>query len=348
MEAKTTCTSSFCTRRRYSPTRWSAPGASSTKKARSGTPPMPPARLICSTSSSAACRDGTPKTEAGPERKVVMPISQLARLASLGAGALASRPQQRAGRGGGAEHRGAAGQLGRLAHRSRILSSWSGVAPRLPPAWPGAAPEQRGGWRCRERRGAPRVAPAPERGVNILSIQSWVAFGHVGNASAVFPLQRLGAEVWAINTVQFSNHTGYGSWRGQVFPAVAGPRLRRRHRGARRPAAVRRGAVRLHGRRRDRRGDLRRRGPRAGRQRQGRVVLRPGDRRRRARRLRAPGHPGVLPRPGAARRRHRHAEPVRAGMAYRAARSAASRKPRPPCSACRRAGRAACWSPRST
>jgi pyridoxine kinase len=55
--------------------------------------------------------------------------------------------------------------------------------------------------------------------VNILSIQSWVAYGHVGNASAVFPLQRLGAEVWAINTVQFSNHTGYGSWRGQVFPA---------------------------------------------------------------------------------------------------------------------------------
>ena len=54
--------------------------------------------------------------------------------------------------------------------------------------------------------------------MNILSIQSWVAYGHVGNASAVFPLQRLGAEVWAINTVQFSNHTGYGAWRGQVFP----------------------------------------------------------------------------------------------------------------------------------
>jgi pyridoxine kinase len=52
--------------------------------------------------------------------------------------------------------------------------------------------------------------------VNILSIQSWVAYGHVGNASAVFPLQRLGAEVWAINTVQFSNHTGYGSWTGRV------------------------------------------------------------------------------------------------------------------------------------
>jgi pyridoxine kinase len=53
--------------------------------------------------------------------------------------------------------------------------------------------------------------------VNILSIQSWVSYGHVGNASAVFPLQRLGAEVWAINTVQFSNHTGYGDWKGAVY-----------------------------------------------------------------------------------------------------------------------------------
>ena len=53
--------------------------------------------------------------------------------------------------------------------------------------------------------------------MNILSIQSWVAYGHVGNSSAVFPLQRLGAEVWAVNTVQFSNHTGYGSWTGDVY-----------------------------------------------------------------------------------------------------------------------------------
>jgi pyridoxine kinase len=57
--------------------------------------------------------------------------------------------------------------------------------------------------------------------LNILSIQSWVAYGHVGNASAVFPLQRLGAEVWAVNTVQFSNHTGYGHWTGDVFPGSA-------------------------------------------------------------------------------------------------------------------------------
>ncbi|MCD0171598.1 pyridoxal kinase PdxY [Deinococcus sp. 23YEL01] len=56
---------------------------------------------------------------------------------------------------------------------------------------------------------------------NILSIQSWVSFGHVGNAAAVFPLQRLGFEVWAIHTVQFSNHTGYGAWTGAVFPPEA-------------------------------------------------------------------------------------------------------------------------------
>jgi pyridoxine kinase len=53
--------------------------------------------------------------------------------------------------------------------------------------------------------------------MNVLSIQSWVSYGHVGNASAVFPMQRLGHEVWAIHTVQFSNHTGYGAWKGRVY-----------------------------------------------------------------------------------------------------------------------------------
>jgi pyridoxine kinase len=57
--------------------------------------------------------------------------------------------------------------------------------------------------------------------MNILSIQSHVAFGHVGNASAVFPMQRLGCEVWPIHTVQFSNHTGYGDWKGRVFDGPA-------------------------------------------------------------------------------------------------------------------------------
>ena len=55
------------------------------------------------------------------------------------------------------------------------------------------------------------------RALNILSLQSWVCYGHVGNASAMFPLQRLGAEVWAVNTVQLSNHPGYGGCTGDVF-----------------------------------------------------------------------------------------------------------------------------------
>ena len=55
--------------------------------------------------------------------------------------------------------------------------------------------------------------------MNILSIQSHVAYGHVGNSAAVFALQRLGCEVWPVHTVQFSNHTGYGAWRGEVFTA---------------------------------------------------------------------------------------------------------------------------------
>ena len=57
--------------------------------------------------------------------------------------------------------------------------------------------------------------------MNILSIQSHVAYGHVGNSSATFPMQRIGHEVWPIHTVQFSNHTGYGSWTGRVFDGQA-------------------------------------------------------------------------------------------------------------------------------
>jgi pyridoxine kinase len=55
--------------------------------------------------------------------------------------------------------------------------------------------------------------------MNILSIQSHVVYGHVGNAAATFPLQRIGIEVWPIHTVQFSNHTGYGAWTGRVLEA---------------------------------------------------------------------------------------------------------------------------------
>jgi pyridoxine kinase len=55
--------------------------------------------------------------------------------------------------------------------------------------------------------------------VSILSIQSLVAYGHAGNSAAVFPLQRLGREVWPVMTVHFSNHTGYGAWRGPLLAA---------------------------------------------------------------------------------------------------------------------------------
>ncbi|MCD6045110.1 MAG: pyridoxal/pyridoxine/pyridoxamine kinase [Gammaproteobacteria bacterium] len=51
----------------------------------------------------------------------------------------------------------------------------------------------------------------------ILSIQSHVAYGYVGNKAAVYPLQAMGYDVWPVNTVQFSNHTGYGHWEGEIF-----------------------------------------------------------------------------------------------------------------------------------
>lgn len=51
----------------------------------------------------------------------------------------------------------------------------------------------------------------------ILSIQSHVVSGYVGNKSATFPLQLLGFDVDAINSVQLSNHTGYKVVKGQVL-----------------------------------------------------------------------------------------------------------------------------------
>jgi pyridoxine kinase len=57
--------------------------------------------------------------------------------------------------------------------------------------------------------------------MNLLSINSHVAYGHVGNAAAVFALQRLGCEVWPVHTVLFSNHPGHGSFRGETFAASA-------------------------------------------------------------------------------------------------------------------------------
>ncbi|MBU2664645.1 pyridoxal kinase PdxY [Actinoplanes bogorensis] len=53
--------------------------------------------------------------------------------------------------------------------------------------------------------------------MKILSVQSSVAYGYVGNSAAAFTLQRLGHEVWPVFTVHFSNHTGYGAWRGPLL-----------------------------------------------------------------------------------------------------------------------------------
>ncbi len=53
----------------------------------------------------------------------------------------------------------------------------------------------------------------------ILSIQSAVAHGYVGNAVAVPALQALGHEVWRVDTVAFSNHPGHGRFTGGVQPA---------------------------------------------------------------------------------------------------------------------------------
>ena len=53
----------------------------------------------------------------------------------------------------------------------------------------------------------------------VLSVQSWVACGNVGNTAALLPLLRLGCETWSLNTVAFSNHTGYERWRGETIPA---------------------------------------------------------------------------------------------------------------------------------
>jgi pyridoxine kinase len=68
------------------------------------------------------------------------------------------------------------------------------------------------------QKSPPELLQSSRMPLTLISIQSSVVYGHVGNSAAVFPLQRLGVEVWPINTVHFSNHTGYGRWRGAVLP----------------------------------------------------------------------------------------------------------------------------------
>ncbi|WP_277961414.1 pyridoxal kinase PdxY [Pseudomonas sp. RIT-To-2] len=64
-----------------------------------------------------------------------------------------------------------------------------------------------------------------KRTPHLLAIQSHVVFGHAGNGAAVFPMQRVGVNVWPLNTVQFSNHTQYGQWAGEVLAPAQIPAL---------------------------------------------------------------------------------------------------------------------------
>lgn len=64
-----------------------------------------------------------------------------------------------------------------------------------------------------------------KRTPHLLAIQSHVVFGHAGNSAAVFPMQRVGVNVWPLNTVQFSNHTQYGQWTGEVLAPEQIPAL---------------------------------------------------------------------------------------------------------------------------
>ncbi|KAJ7964519.1 pyridoxal kinase [Quillaja saponaria] len=77
-------------------------------------------------------------------------------------------------------------------------------------------------FRSRSSRNLKMVPPIlslalPSETGRVLSIQSHTVQGYVGNKSAVFPLQLLGYDVDPINSVQFSNHTGYPTFKGQVL-----------------------------------------------------------------------------------------------------------------------------------
>lgn len=56
--------------------------------------------------------------------------------------------------------------------------------------------------------------------MNVLSFQSTVAYGRVGHRAAVLPLERLGHDVWPVDTVAFSNHPAHGGHRGRIVPAT--------------------------------------------------------------------------------------------------------------------------------
>lgn len=56
--------------------------------------------------------------------------------------------------------------------------------------------------------------------MGILSVQSFVSSGYVGNAAATPLLQHLGYDVWPVHTVHYSNHPGHGAFTGRAVPAA--------------------------------------------------------------------------------------------------------------------------------
>ena len=152
--------------------------------------------------------------------------------------------------------------------------------------------------------------------MSILSIQSHVAYGHVGNAAAAFALQRLGLEVWPVMTVQLSNHTGYAGWRGRSFEAEHIAELVARPGRSRRPGQLPGGLVGLppNGGGRRRGAELPSTAPRRCSP-EAIFRLRSRHGRPRPRPLRARGGRGLFQGPRRPPRPHRDAEPVRAGAA---------------------------------
>jgi pyridoxine kinase len=65
----------------------------------------------------------------------------------------------------------------------------------------------------------PRCLDDPADSMTVISIQSQVAWGHVGNSAAVFPLQTHGIDVTAVPTTLLSNRPGYPTIRGRVLDA---------------------------------------------------------------------------------------------------------------------------------
>jgi len=63
------------------------------------------------------------------------------------------------------------------------------------------------------------MAAAGVQNVSVISIQSQVAYGHVGNSAAVFPMQMHGIDVIAVPTTLLSNRPGYLTIRGRVLDA---------------------------------------------------------------------------------------------------------------------------------